>query len=95
MSEVEADVDAYLDLVAAIEAAMHPVYVLEVVQGLRSGDILHIQIGGQIDEGMPAYVPDDDARDKAREEWEKVVPEGVKVVVTTIWEHVSIIPVGS
>lgn len=66
----------------------------EVVKDLKRGDILHIKAGiSSLDmgKGMPPWLPGDNEIEDIQKDWEAIVPEGVKVIVSHFGVHTEII----
>jgi hypothetical protein len=62
--------------------------VIEIPR-LGEGDILQIRVG--VKELDPPWIPDTNELDYVRLKWEKVVPEGVKVIATHFGEEAVVI----
>ena len=49
---------------------------------LKPRDVLQIVLGGDVGDGGMPWIPAPEDIDQARVEWEKVIPEGVNLIVT-------------
>jgi hypothetical protein len=58
---------------------------------LKPGELLWVKLGGEIGDGLPAYIPDANEIERAKEEIEDLVPEGVNVLVTHQFYKPSVI----
>ncbi len=57
---------------------------IETVRKLRlkPGDLLHVTIGGDVgDDGEP-WIPSMDCMERWRDDWARVLPEGVTIILT-------------
>lgn len=66
---------------------------IETVQKLelRPGDVLHITVGGDVGDGYPPWIPSPTELDQVREGWRKLLPEGVKAIVTHYLVNTTIV----
>lgn len=62
------------------------------MNGLKSGDILHIKLGMDMGDGLRPWIPTPDDIAEAKKEWEAIVPDGVKVIVTHLGNEAVVIP---
>ena len=59
---------------------------------LQTGDLLHVAVGIEdLGDGQGPWIPNSDHIAAAKADWEAVVPEGVKVIVTHLGQVPEII----
>lgn len=59
---------------------------------LSPGDILHVRLGyADLGDGQGPWVPSPTEILEARDDWEAVVPEGVKVIITHFGHEVTVL----
>jgi hypothetical protein len=76
----------------ALERVQQPI-VIEIPKPLGEDDILHVRLGiSDMGDGLPPWLPTAEEMENVRKQFEAIVPEGAKVIVTHFGVETEVIP---